>query len=34
MSFWKEDGQLSGPWLPDDTATIDALNALMTKYGR
>lgn len=33
MSFSKEDGPLSGPWLPDDTATIDALNALMTKYG-
>lgn len=33
MSFWKDDGPLSGPWLPDDAATIAALNALVAKYG-
>jgi hypothetical protein len=33
MSFWKEDGPLSGPWLPDDTATIRTLSTLVKRYG-
>lgn len=33
MSFWKEDGQLSGPWLPHDTATIQTLRDLIKRYG-
>jgi hypothetical protein len=27
-TFWKPDGPLSGPWLPDDAATISALRAI------
>jgi hypothetical protein len=27
-TFWKPDGPLSGPWLPDDADTISALRAI------
>jgi hypothetical protein len=27
-TFWNPSGPLSGPWLPDDTETIDALRAI------
>ncbi len=27
-TFWKPDGPLSGPWLPDDASTISALRAI------
>jgi hypothetical protein len=27
-TFWNPTGSLSGPWLPTDTATIAALNAI------
>lgn len=33
LAFWKVDGPLSGPWLPNDTATINALRRLVAKYG-
>jgi hypothetical protein len=28
LTFWKDDGDLSGPWLPDDTGVIGALTEL------
>jgi hypothetical protein len=28
MTFWNPGGRLSGPWLPNDTATINELNTL------
>jgi hypothetical protein len=28
LTFWRDDGPLSGPWLPDDTAVIGALTEL------
>jgi hypothetical protein len=28
LTFWRDDGDLSGPWLPDDTGVIGALTEL------
>jgi hypothetical protein len=28
LTFWRDDGPLSGPWLPDDTSVIGALTEL------
>lgn len=30
--FFKDGGPSSGPWLPDDTATISALNEIVSNY--
>jgi hypothetical protein len=30
--FFKDGGPSSGPWLPDDTATINALNNILATY--
>lgn len=32
--FWNPSGPLSGPWLPDDHKTIDALRSISTTYGK
>ncbi len=32
-TFWKADGEESGPWLPNDTATIRTMGDLAAKYG-
>jgi hypothetical protein len=32
QTFWNPSGSLSGPWLPDDEATIDALRSLSRTY--
>jgi hypothetical protein len=32
QSFWNPSGSLSGPWLPDDAATIGALRSLAGAY--
>ncbi len=33
QSFWNPTGSLSGPWLPDDAQTIDALRKVSAAYG-
>jgi hypothetical protein len=33
QTFWNPAGSLSGPWLPDDKATIGALRSLSRTYG-
>ena len=33
QTFWNPSGPLSGPWLPEDAQTIDALRSLSTRYG-
>lgn len=32
-TFWKPDGPLSGPWLPEDRKTISALSSIAESYG-
>ncbi|HKR70543.1 MAG TPA: hypothetical protein VJT16_17015 [Streptosporangiaceae bacterium] len=32
QGFWKPDGPLSGPWLPNDGKTISALASIATTY--
>ena len=32
QSFWNPSGSLSGPWLPDDTATTEALRSIASTY--
>ena len=31
LTYWNPKGPYSGPWLPNDTATIDALYAIFHK---
>jgi hypothetical protein len=31
--FWNPSGSLSGPWLPEDHKTIDALRSISATYG-
>jgi hypothetical protein len=33
QTFWNPTGSLSGPWLPDDAQTIDALRKVSAAYG-
>ena len=32
QTFFNPTGPLSGPWLPDDETTIDALRSLTARY--
>lgn len=32
QGFWNPSGKLSGPWLPDDTQTISALESIARTY--
>lgn len=31
LTFWKDKGHLGGPWVPTDTATIEAMRTITTK---
>jgi hypothetical protein len=33
-TFWNPSGPLSGPWLPDDQKTVDALRSIASALGR
>jgi hypothetical protein len=33
-TFWSDDAHLGGPWDPSDRATINALKAICSRYGR
>ncbi len=33
QTFWNPTGSLSGPWLPDDVQTINALRSISHEYG-
>lgn len=33
LTYWNPNGALSGPWLPDDTATINALKSIAGSEG-
>ncbi len=32
QGFWNPSGSLSGPWLPDDTQTVQALRSIASSY--
>jgi hypothetical protein len=34
LTFWSDDAHLGGPWNPADRATINALRAICSRYGR
>lgn len=33
LTHWADDGPMSGPWLPHDAPTINALRGIISKYG-
>lgn len=33
LTFWNPSGPLSGPWLPDDLATVGVLRSIAEMYG-